>query len=58
MHPDKQAIRMAIHAMTDDEVKHEAEQMDEKARLFQGIAAKLKREYKKRQRQRRDHVTT
>jgi hypothetical protein len=47
------AIRIAVRALTDDELAHEAKVMRQKASYSQGMAVRLEREMKRRRNARR-----
>ena len=51
---DRQAVTLALHSMSMDELVREAKHVDEKARTLQGLAARLKREIKRRNRKSRE----
>ena len=53
---NKAAERIAIRALTDTELAHEAKTMRRKASYAQGMAAKLEREIKRRRRRAREAI--
>ena len=53
---NKAAERIAIRALTDAELAHEAKTMRRKASYAQGMAAKLEREIKRRRRRAREAI--
>lgn len=54
---DKHTINMVIRQLSDEELAHERKQMNEKARQFQSLAARLNRETKRRHKEGKSHVS-
>lgn len=52
----RQARRIAVRAMSDDELVHEAKQMRKRASFAQGMADRMERELSRRRRIRRQAI--
>lgn len=52
----KAACRIAVRAMTDDELKHEERRLQDRAGEYQSLASQMRREIKRRKRKLRQAI--